>query len=166
MQGLSVGVSTGPALRCGRKDCEMSITTASVTALACVALLVQAPVIGAAPQDPQPQQQQETKKPAADMSAKCKAMMANHEKMMAEMKAADQRLDGLVAKMNAASDQGKVDATAAVVTEIAAQRKTMREGMMTMHEGMMGHMMEHMQAGPKSKSMAMCPMMKMGGMKH
>ena len=31
--------------------------------------------------------------------------------------------------------------------------------MMQMHQGTMGHMMEHMQAGPKS--MAMCPMMKM-----
>lgn len=99
-----------------------------------------------------------------DMSAKCKAMMPSHEKMMAEMKAADQRLDGLVVKMNAASGQAKVDATAAVVTEIAAQRKTMREGMMNVHVGMMGHMMEHMQAGPQS--MAMCPMMKIGGMKH
>ena len=51
-----------------------------------------------------------------------------------------------------------------VVTEIVTQRKTMREGMMSMHEGVMSHMMEHMQAGPQS--MAMCPMMKMGGMKH
>jgi hypothetical protein len=143
----------------------MSIRTASVTAIACAAMLVQAPLIGAqTPQDVQHQHQQETTKPAADMSAQCKAMMANHEKMMADMQAADQRLDGLVAKMNAVSGQGKVDATAAVVTEIATQRKTMREGMMRMHEGMMSHMMEHMQAGPKS--MAMCPMMKMGGMKH
>jgi hypothetical protein len=143
----------------------MSIRTASVTAIACVAMLVQAPVIGAqAPQDPQHQHQQDPTKPAADMSAACKAMMANHEKMMADLKAADQRLDGLVATMNAASGQAKVDATAAVVTEIAAQRKTMREGMVNMHQGMMGHMMEHMQAGPKS--MAMCPMMKMSGMKH
>jgi hypothetical protein len=143
----------------------MSIRTASVTALACVAMLVQAPGIGAqAPQEPPHQHQQDTTKPGADMSAQCKAMMANHEKMKVDMAAADQRLDGLVAKMNAASGQAKVDATTAVVTEIVAQRKTMREGMMNMHQGMMSHMMEHMQAGPKS--MATCPMMKMGGMKH
>ena len=98
------------------------------------------------------------------MSAKCKAMMAEHEKMMTEMKAADQRLDALVTKMNAASGQAKADATAATVTEIVAQRQTMRDRMMGMHEGMMSHMSEHMQAGPQS--MAMCPMMKMGGMKH
>ena len=119
---------------------------------------------GARTQEPQHQNQQTPAKPSADMSAKCKAMMAQHEKMMAEMKAADQRLDELVTKMNAASGQAKVDATAATVAEIVAQRKTMRTGMMGMHEGMMGHMMEHMQAGPQS--MAMCPMMKMGGMKH
>jgi hypothetical protein len=91
-------------------------------------------------------------------------MMADHEKMMADVKAADEHLDGLVAKMNDASGQAKVDATAATVTEIVAQRKTMRERMMGMQHEMMTHMMEHMQAGPES--MAMCPMMKMKGMKH
>ena len=41
----------------------------------------------------------------------------------------------------------------------------MRDGMMKMQEGMMSHMMEHMQAG--TASMAMCPMMKQtGGMKQ
>ena len=102
---------------------------------------------------------------AADMAAKCKAMMADQEKMMTEMKAADQRLDDLVSKMNAASGTEKVDATAAVVNEIVTQRRTMRDGMMKMQQGMMAHMSEHMQAG--KDSMAQCPMMKqMGGMKH
>ena len=99
------------------------------------------------------------------MAAKCQAMMADHEKMMTEMKAADQRLDDLVAKMNAASGMEKADATAAVVNEMVTQRRTMRDGMMKMEDGMMAHMMEHMQAG--KDSMAKCPMMKqMGGMKH
>ena len=115
-------------------------------------------------QPPQPEHQQTPAKPSADMAAKCKATMAEHEKMVAEMKAADQRLDELVAKMNSASGQAKVDATAAAVTEIVGQRKTMRDRMMRMHQGTTRHMMEHMQAGPQS--MAMCPMMKMGGMKH
>ena len=102
---------------------------------------------------------------AADMAAKCQAMMADQEKMMAEVKAADQRLDDLVAKMNAASGVDKAEATAAVVNEMVAQRRTMRDGMMKMQHGMMAHMMGHMQAG--KDSMAMCPMMKqMGGMKH
>jgi predicted transcriptional regulator len=98
-----------------------------------------------------------------DMAAKCQEMMKQHEQMMAEQKAADQRLDDLVAKMNSASGQARVDATAAVVNEMVTQRKAMMESMMKMHQGTMAHMMEHMQAGPKS--MAMCPMMKMGGQK-
>ena len=101
----------------------------------------------------------------ADMTAKCQAMMADHEKMMTEMKAADTRLDDLVAKMNAAAGAEKAGATAAVVNEMVTQRRTMRDGLMTMQHGAMGHMMEHTQAG--KDSMAMCPMMKqMGGMKH
>ena len=98
----------------------------------------------------------------AGMDAKCQAMMAEKQTMMADMKAADQRVDGLVATMNAASGMAKADATTAVVSEMAAQRKTMRDGMMKMEEDMMAHMMEHMKAG--KDSMAMCPMMKqMGG---
>jgi len=137
---------------------------AKVTTVLLGSLLVVGLGAGVQTQQPEHQHQQPPGKPSADMSAKCKAMMAEHEKMMAEMKAADQRLDDLVAKMNASSGQAKTDATAATVTEIVAQRKTMRDRMMQMHQGMMSHMMEHMQAGPQS--MAMCPMMKMGGMKH
>lgn len=128
----------------------------------CVAILLSTPMMAVSSQ--QPSEQQPAAKSQADMSAKCTEMMAQHDKMMAEMKSADERLDGLVAKMDAASEQEKVDATAAVVSELVAQRKTMRERMMGMHQKMMGHMAEHMQAGPQS--MAMCPMMKMGGMKH
>lgn len=105
-------------------------------------------------------------KPSPGMDAQCQAMMAEHEKMMAQTKAADARLDGLVATMTAATGPAKVDATAAVVSEIVAQRKAMRDGMMKMQPRMMAHMMEHLEAG--KDSMAMCPMMKakpMGGMK-
>ena len=105
-------------------------------------------------------------KPVSGMAAKDHAMMAEREKMMADMKAADQRLDDLVATMNAASGPEKMAATATVVTEMVTQRRTMQAGMMKMQEDMMGHMMEHMQAG--KESMAMCPMMKskpMGDMK-
>ena len=102
--------------------------------------------------------------PDSGMTARCQAMMADREKMMAEMKAADERLEALVARMNAASGMEKADATATVVNEMVTQRRTMRDGMMKMQSGMMAHMMEHMQAG--MDSMAMCPMMKpMGGMK-
>ena len=132
----------------------------------CAAVVISA-VPGLAAQTPhQPQHAATAKaKPPSGMEAKCQAMMAEKEKMMTDMKAADQRIDDLVATMNAASGMEKMAATAAVVTEMVTERRTMRDGMMKMQQDMMGHMMEHMQAG--KDSMAMCPMMKpMGGMKH
>ena len=132
----------------------------------CAALVISAvPVLAA--QAPQPPHHAATAKakPPSDMAAKCQGMMAGREQMMTDMRAADQRLDDLVAKMNAASGMEKTAATATVVTEMVAQRRAMRDGMMKMQHDMMGHMMEHMQAG--KDSMAMCPMMKqMGEMKH
>ena len=107
----------------------------------------------------------------ADMNARCQAMMADHETMMAELQAGADRLDALVSKMNAAPGTEKSAATAAVVNEMVAQRRTLRDGMMKMEHGQMGHMMAHMQAG--KDAVATCPMMKqmggmkpMGGMKH
>ena len=103
--------------------------------------------------------------PSSGMAAKCQAMMADQEKMMADMKAADLRLDDLVGKMNAASGTEKAAATAAVVNEMVTQRRSMQDGMMKRQQGMMAHMMGHMNAG--KDSLAMCPMMKqMGGMQH
>jgi len=138
----------------------------TATMAACAAVVMSAvPGLGAqTPHEPQ-HTATDTVKPPADMAAKCQAMMAEREKMMADMKAADQRLDGLVAKMNTALGMEKMAATATVVTEMVTQRRTLRDGMMKMQEGMMSHMMEHMQAG--TGSMAMCPMMKqMGDIKH
>jgi hypothetical protein len=140
------------------------VLTAMVAGCA-VVLMSAAP--GLAAQTPQEHQHAATDqvKPASGMEAKCQAMMAEREKMMTAMKAADQRLDDLVATMNAAAGMEKMAATANVVTEMVTQRRTMRDGMMKMQGGMMSHMMEHMQAG--TGSMAMCPMMKQtGGMKR
>ena len=140
------------------------VRTAMVTGCA-VVLMSAGP--GLAAQTPQGHQHAATDKvkPESGMEAKCQAMMAERDKMMTAMKAADQRLDDLVAKMNTAAGMEKMAATANVVTEMVTQRRTMRDGMMTAQDGMMSHMMEHMQAG--AGSMAMCPMMKhMGSMKR
>jgi hypothetical protein len=67
-----------------------------------------------------------------------KGMAAHHDKMMAEMKAADAKLDALVAKMNAAKGNAKVEAMAGVINEMVSQRKMMRGQMQMMHEQMMG----------------------------
>jgi len=60
-------------------------------------------------------------------------MMKMHEQMMAEMKAADSKLDALVKEMNAASGDVKVNAVAAVVTELVRQQRSMHERMGQMH---------------------------------
>jgi hypothetical protein len=138
----------------------------TVIAAGCAAVVISA-VPGRAAQTPQEHQHAATDqaKPVSGMAAKDHAMMVEREKMMADMKAADQRLTDLVTRMNSASGAEKTTVTAAVVTEMVAQSRTMREGMMKMQQGMMPHMMEHMQEG--KDSMAMCPMMKpMGDMKH
>ncbi len=135
----------------------MSMNSIAMAALATGALLLVSSAPGVAGQAHDPQHAATDKaKPPSGMAAKDHAMMADHEKMMADMKAADQRLDSLVATMNTASGPEKMAATATVVTEMVTQQRTMHEGMMKMEQGMMTHMMEHMAAG---NSMAMCPMM-------
>lgn len=141
------------------------IVTAMLAGCAAVVISAVPELAAQTPQHPQAASEKATPPSPSGMAARCQAMMAQREKMMTDTKAADQRLGDLVAKMNAASGTEKVAATAAVVTEMVAQRQTMRDGMMKMQHGMMGHMTEHTQAG--KESMAMCPMMKhMGDMKH
>jgi len=68
---------------------------------------------------------------------------SERQQMMQSMTAADQRLSELVAKMNAATGDKKVDAMAAVITELVAQRKQMQEQMRT-QGSMMDQMMSRM----------------------
>ena len=52
-----------------------------------------------------------------------------HAAMMEQMRAHDAKLDELVTAMNAAKGEAKVDAIAAVVNELVAQRNTRRAHM-------------------------------------
>lgn len=132
----------------------------------CAAVLVSAVTEVRAQAPPPPKHETADKAKAdADRTARCQAMMAEREKKVAEMKASDARLDELVATMNAAPAADKATATAAVVTEMVAQRRAMRAAMDHMQHGAMSHMMEHMH-GDKAR-FEQCPMMKaMGAMKH
>ena len=65
-------------------------------------------------------------------------MTKMHEQMMAQMQAGDARLDALAKDMNAAKGEAKVDAVAAVVTELVTQHKAMHGHMGQMHQMMMG----------------------------
>ena len=77
-------------------------------------------------------------------------MKAEHDKAMAEMKAMDARLDEKVAAMNAASGDQKVAAMEAVINELVAQRREMRDKMAMIHHhhemGMMGPAGKHWKA--------------------
>lgn len=98
-----------------------------------------------------------------DMMGHCKAMDAHHDEMMAKLKDMDAKLDQMVADMNAAKGNKKVDAMAAVISEMISQRKSMTTMMHDMNSQMMEHMTEHLAMGIASgimHSMGGCPMMK------
>ncbi len=108
--------------------------------------------------------QQQGQAAPGPMPADCQAMMQKMQSMHAGMRAMDDRLAALVSDMNKAKGSAKVDRIAAVVNELVAQRKQMRDEMETMMPQMMSHMMQHMQSGMAGgmQSMANCPMMKGG----
>ena len=66
---------------------------------------------------------------------------------MQQVEAADARMDKLVGEMNRATGQKKVEAMAAVINELVAQRKQMRSHMMQMMQRMHS---EHMMGGPRT----------------
>jgi hypothetical protein len=68
------------------------------------------------------------------------SMMAERKKMMADMQAAEKRLDELVGKMNASRGTDKIDQIVAVVNELVATHKQMSRSMMSMPSGMMQRM--------------------------
>jgi hypothetical protein len=69
-------------------------------------------------------------------------MTKMHEAMMAEMKAADARLDVLVKDMNTATGEERIAAVTAVVNELVRQHKRMWAGMAEMQQSMGGRATE------------------------
>lgn len=80
---------------------------------------------------------QEAAAPKPDM----RTMMAGQQHMMMSMQASDKKLDDLVAQLNAARGNDRIDKLVAVVNELVAERKQMTS-MMSMHAGMMNTMMQ------------------------
>lgn len=64
-------------------------------------------------------------------------MMKMHEKMMADMKASQAKLDDLAKKMNSATGDAKVSAMADVLNELLRDRRMMVDHMGSMHQHMM-----------------------------
>jgi hypothetical protein len=67
--------------------------------------------------------------------------MMGGQQMMAEMKAADAKLDALVSEMNAAKGEAKISVLAQAVTELVRQKKAIHEHMGAMDHQMMMQMM-------------------------
>jgi multimeric flavodoxin WrbA len=97
-----------------------------------------------------------------DMMAGCKAMMEKRQAVRDQTQAMEAKLDALVATMQTARGNQKIDALAAVVTELVAQRKVMHSTMESMQPSMMEHHMRHLQMGMMRMMGAAggCPMMK------
>lgn len=68
-------------------------------------------------------------------------MMKRHQQMIADLNAADLKLEELVKDMNAATGDARIAAIAQVVTELVRQQRTMHEHMRTMDQEMMKRMM-------------------------
>ena len=64
-------------------------------------------------------------------------MKAMHEKMMSDMKTSQVTLDELAKKMNEATGDAKLNAMAALLTELVRQHRAMGEHMGSMHQHMM-----------------------------
>jgi hypothetical protein len=99
------------------------------------------------------------------MMPDCAAMMQQHQSMKKHMVEMDAKLAALVNDMNLAKGSARIDRTAAVVTELVAQRAMIQKSMMEMHPKMLEHMQQHMMSGMMkgmAEGMAGCPMMKGG----
>jgi hypothetical protein len=84
------------------------------------------------------ERQHEHESAQAPASPQLSGMMQMHQKMMADVAAAETKLDQLVNEMNSAAGDAKVAAIARVVTELANQQKAIHGQMGMMHEHMLG----------------------------
>jgi ABC-type dipeptide/oligopeptide/nickel transport system ATPase subunit len=66
-------------------------------------------------------------------------MGQDHQRMMAEMKTAHDRLQDLVSKMNTATGDQKVNAIADLLKQLVMDQANMHQHMMEMHDQMMAH---------------------------
>jgi hypothetical protein len=85
-------------------------------------------------------QQATPKAPEHTMPMPASGGMMDHDTMMADMKAADARLEALAQKMKSASGNDKVGAMQALLTELVQNQVDMHRQMAMMHDHMMSQM--------------------------
>lgn len=96
-----------------------------------------------------------------DMPAHCMQMMQQQQKRSELFSAQDLKLKNMMAQLEKASGEKKINLMGKVIQELIQQREE-RQKTMGMSQGkMMAHMQEHMQRGDKMP-MKQCPMMGMG----
>jgi hypothetical protein len=88
-------------------------------------------------------QQVTSKAPEHSMPMPEHGGMMDHDKMMADMKAADARLEALAQTMTSARGNDKVRAMQAVLTELVQNQVDMHRHMSMMHDLMMSQMPPH-----------------------
>jgi len=77
-----------------------------------------------------------------DVSKKADATMTNEQHMMMSLRSSNKKLDDLVAQLNAARGNDRIDKLVAIVNELVAERKQMTD-MMAMHDRMANMMHQH-----------------------
>jgi hypothetical protein len=85
-------------------------------------------------------QQARPKAPEHSMPTPQGGGMMDHDKMMADMKAADERLEALAQTMTSARGDDKVAAMQALLTELVKNQLDMHRHMAMMHDHMMSQM--------------------------
>ena len=85
-------------------------------------------------------QQAPPKAPEHSMPMPQAGAMMDHDKMMADMKAADARLEALAQTMTSARGDDKVAAMQALLTELVENQVDMHRHMAMMHDHMMSQM--------------------------
>jgi hypothetical protein len=123
MDGHSVSLQIGGSIM---KALERTITFA-VLMFSSQALFAQA-----APH------QHDANNPSKPPDAAMRQMMEMHQKMQADMQAADGQLDALLAEMNGSTGTKKVEAIAALLNRMVQERKDMQRRTAEMHMQMMG----------------------------
>ena len=93
---------------------------------------------------------------AAQLAEHCREMKEQRLNIRADIKVQDARLTEQLAELNGATDDKKVGLMAAVLTSVVEQRIAMDVRRAKLEDGMMRHVMQHVQTGKDSTPP--CPM--------
>ena len=133
-----------------------TLTSLSIgTALIAGAYLVYAAPVMYPPAPAHQSVQTKTQKPKPPTTAMCQAVMDKRTKSMEDIKNMDSAMDGLLARVDFATGEERVNAIATALRELVRQRAAMRAATTSMETDLMSHMMMHIKSGTMD-----CPVIK------